>query len=33
MYTVEPLLKGHPMRPAALEKPLDNVNLDLNVFI
>ena len=32
--TVEPLLRGHPdERPPPLEKPLDNVNLNINVLI
>ena len=32
--TVEPLLRGHPdERPPSLERPLDNVNLNLNVLI
>ena len=32
--TVEPLLRGHPdERPAPLERPLDNVNLNINVLI
>ena len=32
--TVEPLLRGHPdERPPPLERPLDNVNLNLNVLI
>ena len=31
---MEPLLRGHPdERPSPLEKPLDNVNLDINEFI
>ena len=31
---MEPLLRGHPdERPAALERPLDNVNLNINVMI
>ena len=31
--TVEPLLRGHPdERPTPLERPLDNVNLNINVF-
>ena len=34
MYTVEPLLRGHPdERPLPLERPLDNVNLNINVLI
>ena len=34
MYTVEPLLRGHPdERPPPLERPLDNVNLNINVLI
>ena len=33
-HTVEPLLRGHPdERPAPLERPLDNVNLNINVLI
>ena len=33
-YTVEPLLRGHPdERPTPLERPLDNVNLNINVLI
>ena len=33
-YTVEPLLRGHPdERPPPLERPLDNVNLNINVLI
>ena len=32
--TVEPLLRGHPdKRPPPLERPLDNVNLNINVLI
>ena len=32
--TVAPLLRGHPdERPAPLERPLDNVNLNINVLI
>ena len=32
--TVKPLLRGHPdERPAPLERPLDNVNLNINVLI
>ena len=32
--TVEPLLRGHPdERPPPLERPLDNVNLNINVII
>ena len=32
--TVEPLLRGHPdERPPPLERPLDNVNLYINVLI
>ena len=32
--TVEPLLRGHPdQRPPPLERPLDNVNLNINVLI
>ena len=31
---MEPLLKGHPdERPLPLERPLDSVNLNKNVFI
>ena len=31
--TVEPLLRGHPYeRPPSLERPLDYVNLNMNVF-
>ena len=34
IYTVEPLLRGHPdERPPPLERPLDNVNLNINVLI
>ena len=34
LYTVEPLLRGHPdERPTPLERPLDNVNLNINVLI
>ena len=34
MHTVEPLLRGHPYeRPPPLERPLDNVNLNINVLI
>ena len=33
-YTVESLLRGHPdKRPPPLERPLDNVNLNINVSI
>ena len=33
-YTVKPLLRGHPdERPSPLERPLDNVNLNINVLI
>ena len=33
-YTVEPLLRGHPdERPPPLERPLDNVNLNIYVLI
>ena len=33
-HTVEPLLKGHPdERPTPLERPFDNVNLNINVLI
>ena len=33
-YTVEPLLRGHPdKRPPSLERPFDNVNLNINVLI
>ena len=33
-YTVEPLLRGHPdERPPPLERPLTNVNLNINVLI
>ena len=33
-HTVEPLLRGHPNeRPPPLERPLDNVNLNINVLI
>ena len=32
--TVKPLLRGHPdERPPPLERPLDNVNLKINVLI
>ena len=31
---MEPLLRGHPdKRPPPLERPLDNVNLNINVLI
>ena len=34
LYTAKPLLRGHPYkRPAPLERPLDNVNLNINLFI
>ena len=34
MYTVEPLLRGHPdERPTPLERPLYNVNISINVLI
>ena len=34
LCTVEPLLRGHPdERPPPLERPLDNVNLNINVLI
>ena len=34
MNTVEPLLKGHPDEsPPLLERPLDNVNLHINLLI
>ena len=34
VYIVEPLLRGHPDgRPPPLERPLDNVNLIINVLI
>ena len=34
MYTVEPLLRGHPdERPSPLERPVDNVNLNMNTLI
>ena len=34
LYTVEPLLRSHPdERPPPLERPLDNVNLNINVLI
>ena len=34
LYTVEPLLRGHPdERPPPLERPLDNVNSNINVLI
>ena len=34
MITVKPLLRGHPdERPPPLERPLDNVNLNINVLI
>ena len=33
-FTVEPLLRDHPFeRPPPLERPLDNVNLNINVLI
>ena len=32
--TVEPLFRGHPdKRPTTLERPLDNVNPNINVLI
>ena len=32
--TVEPLLRGHPdEKPPPLERPLDNVNLNMNILI
>ena len=32
--TVEPLFRGHPdERPPPLERPLDNVNLNMNILI
>ena len=34
IYTVEPLLRGHPdEKPPPLERPLGNVNLNINVLI
>ena len=34
LYTVEPLLRGHPdERPLPLERPLDKENLNINVLI
>ena len=34
VYTVEPLLRGHPdERPPPLERPLDDVNLNMNILI
>ena len=34
MNTLESLLRGHPdERPPPLERPLDNVNLNINVLI
>ena len=34
LYAEEPLLRGHPdKRPPLLERPLHNVNLNLNVLI
>ena len=34
MYTVEPLMRGHPHeKPPPLERPLDSVNLNINVLI
>ena len=34
VYTVEPLLRGQPdKRPAPLDRPLDNVNLNINELI
>ena len=34
VYTVEPFLRGHPdERPTPLERPLDTVNLNINVLI
>ena len=33
-YTVEPLLRGHPdERSPPLERPLDDVNLNMNILI
>ena len=33
-YTVEPLLRGHSIeRPYPLERPLDNVDLNIHVLI
>ena len=33
-HTVEPLLRGHPdERPPPIERPLENVNLNINVLI
>ena len=31
--TVAPLLRGHPERPTPLERPLENVNININVLI
>ena len=33
MDIMEPFLKGHHERPIPLERPLDNVNLNINVLI
>ena len=34
MTTVEPLLRGHPNKSTPrLERPLDNVNLSMNILI
>ena len=34
MYLVKPLLRGHPFeRPPRLKRPIDNVNLNINVSI
>ena len=34
LYTVEPLLRGHPYeRPPPLERPLNNVNCYLNINV
>ena len=34
LCTVEPLLRGHPdERPTSLERPLDSINLNINVLI
>ena len=33
-YTVEPLSRGHPdERPPLLERPLDTVNLNIDIFM
>ena len=30
---MEPLLSDHPEKPTSLEKPFDDVNLSINIFI